>query len=110
MSKLIDAVVAKLTGRQIPKKVRLFDVLVKNEVKPILLETLTSYEISVTFEARGHCQPNELTNILDNFVKSLKRDMYDGMMDGLLRLEQAIYNEDIEEAKSVMRDLFVEVR
>jgi hypothetical protein len=110
MSKLIDAATAKFTGIEKPKLVNNLIVDFSERISDDRANNLHEYHIKATYVNSGFCQRNELPAVMENFVKGFKRDVYDSIINDLFELEKAIYSQDLEAAKSRLRDIWTEVR
>jgi hypothetical protein len=107
LSKIIDAVRTELSGKRAP--LRFIDMATKVDLKPRPLEYAVNYRIQSTFEVTGSCREDDLQFIRDNFVRSLREELYSDLKPALLTLEREIYNENREGLRECMEVIKKEI-
>jgi hypothetical protein len=114
MSKFIDNIKAKFTGRErmasSPVMTMTADRAISDNAYfsnpvPILRE----YTISVGYHQKVYCRPSELDRVMDTYIRALKREVYGEFLDRVSKIEIAVYEDDRDAALAHLRDLLVEV-
>jgi len=83
---------------------------IKIEAESMVFETLTKYRVGVGFSSFFYAKDLTEANYLkQQFIEEVKNAIYGDLVSKLRDLEQAMYNQDREKSKSLLRDIFREV-
>ena len=108
MSRFIEAVEAKLTGKEEviypPLKVSFTE-----GHGPVWPDRLKQYEIGVRWTVYVRCDPERLDSVMTNVTRELREVVYGSFRDRIIRLERAMYEYDLETMYREVRDLLREV-
>lgn len=107
MSKFLDAVELKLTGKQEVPGFSQLHVTKKHDKNYGLL--LDEYRLSVLYSQSGFCKKEDLPHMQKLFIHTLRHKVYGDIEDLFFRLERAVYEQDAETAQSVIRDMRTEL-
>lgn len=108
MSQFIDAVKMELLSGRKAKTYPMMTVKKEHKNHSGYSE-LTEYRISVEWAQTGHCEYSEMTHMLNNVVRSLRKAVYGDIEQHIIRLERAIYEQDRDAALSEMQDIMREI-
>lgn len=109
MSKFLDAVEAKITGRKTAPMWPLEPVSVTQNVKEIAFTLSNQYDIGVHWKVRVTCAPDDLQNMLRNVKQQLRMAIYGEFREVLLRLERALYENDRKSALHELTEAFKKI-
>ena len=107
MSKFIEQVEAKLTGRRIAV---MPELIVTEKVDDVLSDlSVLEYDIGVEWKVRTHCERDAVKHVHDNVVRQLLEDIYGQFRWRAIQIQRTAYEQDFEKMHMHIRDLMREI-
>lgn len=113
MSEIIKKVRAEMGHKVKAERYGFKDNIVSVHVQKDFQKTndyLTSYRIGVLLSSNGYCRPEDLKFLEENFIDSLKEQIYGNVRSIHRKLVKAVYERDMEQIKSALTELEEEIK
>ncbi|MDH3981310.1 MAG: hypothetical protein OES84_00240 [Kiritimatiellaceae bacterium] len=111
MSKVLEDIEAKLTGKRFAQRESILSIdITKNdqsECKPVTF--MEEYEIVAKFGHIVRCLPESKDDAFKNVYRALRHYIYDDIINNIMALERAWYEQDEQEIKMRFRKLYREL-
>jgi len=109
MSKFIDSIEARLTGRRYAGYSPLLKITESTVPCAPEAPTLNEYRVKVTYGANISCEEPQKAHMIKNVIHDLRDDMYGDLRRKMRALERHIYAHEMEDARGLIADIFVEI-
>lgn len=109
MSKIIDNIRAEILSGRNPNYNSIMNIETEFNEIPDSFGVLYGYKILVEWKQNGYCEPKDLNCLVENFARTLRKEIYGEIESNILRLEKAVYEQDREGIMANIRDIRKEV-
>jgi hypothetical protein len=112
MSRLLSKVeLTLLTGHRVtPEHVPIIEGHFNHRFNESYYTTQREYEVGVKFMSRGFMSEGDRNFIIDNFVSSMRHEIYGDLIADLRTLERHLYDHDVSAAKLRVREILRKIQ